>query len=71
MFESFEQVHKGETRKYGGTGLGLSISRKLVRMHGGELWVESQPGNGSLFVFCIPRPSARAAPVSLRATGTV
>jgi signal transduction histidine kinase len=41
-----------------------------VRMHGGELWVESQPGSGSVFVFRIPRPAVRAAPVSLRATGT-
>ncbi|HEX6240015.1 MAG TPA: sensor histidine kinase [Polyangiales bacterium] len=55
IFGSFEQVHKGETRKYGGTGLGLSISRSLVRMHGGEIWVESEAGEGSTFSFSIPR----------------
>ncbi|HEY6882130.1 MAG TPA: ATP-binding protein, partial [Polyangiales bacterium] len=55
IFASFEQVHKGDTRKYGGTGLGLSISRSLVRMHGGELWVESQLHQGATFKFRIPR----------------
>ncbi|MET0343779.1 MAG: 7TM-DISM domain-containing protein, partial [Polyangiales bacterium] len=47
IFAGFEQVHKGDTRKYGGTGLGLSISRSLVRMHGGELSVRSEIGQGS------------------------
>jgi two-component system, sensor histidine kinase LadS len=60
IFSSFEQVHKGDTRKYGGTGLGLSISRSLVRMHGGELWVESQLGHGSTFKFRIPRAHGSA-----------
>ena len=55
IFSSFEQVHKGNTRKYGGTGLGLSISRSLVRMHGGELWVESELGRGATFFFRIPK----------------
>jgi signal transduction histidine kinase len=55
IFSSFEQVHKGNTRKYGGTGLGLSISRSLVRMHGGELWVESELGKGATFFFRIPK----------------
>ncbi|MET0342937.1 MAG: 7TM-DISM domain-containing protein [Polyangiales bacterium] len=58
VFASFEQVHKGDTRKYGGTGLGLSISRSLVRMHGGELWVESRLGEGATFTFRIPRANA-------------
>jgi signal transduction histidine kinase len=55
IFTSFEQVHKGDTRKYGGTGLGLSISRSLVRMHGGELSVRSELGKGSTFVVRLPR----------------
>ncbi|HTU57583.1 MAG TPA: 7TM diverse intracellular signaling domain-containing protein, partial [Polyangiales bacterium] len=44
VFQSFEQVHRGDTRKYGGTGLGLSICKTLVDMHGGEIWVESELG---------------------------
>ncbi|HEY6881604.1 MAG TPA: sensor histidine kinase, partial [Polyangiales bacterium] len=55
IFESFEQVHKGDTRKYGGTGLGLSISRSLVRMHGGELSVRSELGKGATFSIRLPR----------------
>jgi signal transduction histidine kinase len=54
IFQSFEQVHKGTTRKYGGTGLGLSIARSIVRMHGGELSVESELGKGTTFSFELP-----------------
>jgi signal transduction histidine kinase len=62
IFAGFVQVFRGDTRKYGGTGLGLSISRSLVRMHGGELWVESIPGKGSTFLFSIPRAGDAARP---------
>jgi signal transduction histidine kinase len=58
IFARFEQVHVGETRKYGGTGLGLSIARSLVRMHGGELWVTSELGRGSTFTFHLPHVSS-------------
>jgi signal transduction histidine kinase len=54
VFQSFEQVHRGDTRKYGGTGLGLSICKALVEMHGGDIWVESTLGQGSTFSFRIP-----------------
>jgi two-component system, sensor histidine kinase LadS len=54
IFESFEQVHKGNTRRYGGTGLGLSIARSLVRMHGGDVRVQSEVGHGSTFSFELP-----------------
>ena len=42
------------TTKEGGTGLGLSISRRIVEMHGGKLWVESELGKGSVFSFSLP-----------------
>ncbi|HKS79126.1 MAG TPA: HAMP domain-containing sensor histidine kinase, partial [Gaiellaceae bacterium] len=52
IFEEFEQTSVGT--KVEGTGLGLPLSRKLVELHGGHLWAESEPGKGSTFRFTLP-----------------
>ncbi|WP_163839636.1 CHASE domain-containing hybrid sensor histidine kinase/response regulator [Pseudoxanthomonas sacheonensis] len=54
IFSPFSQVDSSTTRKYGGTGLGLSICSRLVKLMGGTLALESQPGKGSRFSFVIP-----------------
>jgi signal transduction histidine kinase len=61
IFEDFRQVSGDYTRKQEGTGLGLALSRRLVELHGGRIWVESEPERGSIFRFTLPVLAAAGA----------
>jgi signal transduction histidine kinase len=54
VFEEFRQVGNDSKRKAEGTGLGLALARKFIELHGGRIWVTSEPGKGSTFAFTLP-----------------
>lgn len=64
VFERFHQADGSSTRRAGGTGLGLTITRQLIRMHGGEIYVESELGAGSTFWFTLPISKDYSEPIS-------
>ncbi len=76
LFQPFQQIQTTLTKEFTGTGLGLNLCRNLVKLHGGTIRVESEPGRGSTFTFTLPveqpvkrqapfRPAAAAIPVAL------
>ncbi len=60
IFERFNQVDVSDAREKGGSGLGLAIARGIVESHGGHIWAESAPGQGSTFYFTLPLAGAGA-----------
>jgi signal transduction histidine kinase len=57
IFERFTQADNSLSKSYDGAGLGLSITKAYIEMLGGTIWVDSEPGNGSVFYFTIPYES--------------
>jgi len=61
VFEEFVQVGSNYATKREGTGLGLPLARRFVELHGGRMWLESVPGEGSTFFFNLPVKSGETA----------
>ncbi|MDE3077271.1 MAG: response regulator, partial [Chloroflexota bacterium] len=69
VFEEFRQVDQGPARQQEGTGLGLALVRRLVELHGGQVWVDSAPGKGSTFTFILPVSAGASEPPGPAAPG--
>ena len=65
LFERFYRVDKARSREQGGTGLGLAIVKHIVQTHGGEVWVESEPGKGAKFVCAFPSDKGPGEPTKV------
>ncbi|MCL7413200.1 MAG: response regulator [ANME-2 cluster archaeon] len=71
LFQPFKQLDSSASRKYEGTGLGLALVKRFVELHGGKIWLESEPGRGSTFTFTIPIAGKIEEPGSVRAQDSV
>ncbi len=67
LFKEFEQLEPATIKEHGGTGLGLALTKKLVNMHGGHIWVESEMGKGCTFTVKIPQGAEKTEGMAARA----
>ncbi|MEI7750459.1 MAG: HAMP domain-containing sensor histidine kinase [Candidatus Omnitrophota bacterium] len=70
VFQAYEQAGRTSEQSHKGTGLGLAISKQFVEMHGGKIWLESEPGKGSRFIFTLPPapPAPKSEEADLKAS---